>query len=560
MTTIVEDLIAQLNQLKEQADKKKQAEREAVITYFVDKLEKIDASKQNDSAEISKIINGSQILDDRLDKEIKKYLQDEVNKRIEKLKSYHAEVMVWGAEYGASDFGPQAKALYKGLDVGHAAIKVSFPIDDENQKLVKKMETAYGEDFSKMVTENKENGTYELYWSFWPGEEKGEPHKLATLQEDIYWQRFGVPVSYNTKTEAGRGLENEASARSAKGLFGQRMPYKLGPEVTTHYPQGVKIDGSSDFQKQIPNRFKGEPNANKNAVIDDVTKDKENFEKLIEKKVKSYQSNNAEYVKIIGEYNNLFIKGTTRNSTEETKFQDLKKLVDGRNQDLADLLYAHNNMVNGARKIENESFKLSRDPKINKQETTKDQIVLNKQCMEMGTVLVGQIEKAIPQELANHVTHGLLPQRIPIPLVKDQDKPGLHLESLLNNCGKLSQQKVRYEKLGRWNCYSTTAHIVHQSLSNSVDDKTKAQLSPNRLLPYTPQQIFNKIATFQHSTLHGERSNSFISMMLELANKLKKGFDIIPEKIAKERKHITDLLKKSQDITIIPSHNKPSAK
>jgi hypothetical protein len=91
------------------------------------------------------------------------------------------------------------------------------------------------------------------------------------------------------------------------------------------------------------------------------------------------------------------------------------------------------------------------------------------------------------------------------------------LEALLEASGQLCQQKIKYTVVGKWNCSSTTAHLLREAIT---DPKAKDNFNPNKLSPYTPQQFFNRALKVQHSTLHGPRASSFIRLIKNLQKAL----------------------------------------
>lgn len=438
---------------------------------------------------------------------------------------YTAEVMVWGAEYSASDYGPQAKALFKGLDVGHSALKLTFPIS-ENEALIEKMLEKYP-GLEKLITKDEVNGNYEFYWSFWPGEEEGQKHILASLKEDIYWQRFGVPATYDTsKTDE---FSKQADVRNARGLLGQRKRYKLEPEMKTHFPHGFEFKNAP----QIPQTFLQKTTTSPTLMADFIS-----IQKTLDDKLKRYEELQKQIL-------NLQKEPGLSNDEKNRKMKELKKEM---NQALGDVLYIHNIMHNYARQVNNDNFKLKRDPKSKFNKKTRQQIETNNIIIDESKKLVARLESQIPREISAHVVHGLLPKTVVMPLVKEakDDKPGIHLESVLEASGKLMQENIQYQKLGKWNCSSTTAHILHESIT---DPKAKAQFKPNSLLPSTPQQVFNRSVTSQkqtqdaaikprmkESTLDGERSKCFIEMVQALCRNLRLGKRKDPLIQSKEQK------------------------
>jgi hypothetical protein len=235
---------------------------------------------------------------------------------------------------------------------------------------------------------------------------------------------------------------------------------------------------------------------------------------------------------------------------EEVRLKMLENKLQKRNQALTDLLYVHNKVNNNNRILTNENFKLSRQ-KGAKDKENKQQIEMNERCIVAGNELVSKIEQEIPQEITNHTTKGLLPTSVHLPLAKHPQDPGINLEKLLSACAKLSNDKVPYQKLGRWNCSSTTAHILQQSLT---DPKLQQKFGPNRLLPYTPQQVYNRVmhtgasitkstgdlimqrkGVNKESTLHDARSFSFISMIVNLGRWIRNTVKGTPHKSHQER-------------------------
>ncbi|MBN9288058.1 MAG: hypothetical protein BGO43_14900 [Gammaproteobacteria bacterium 39-13] len=462
---------------------------------------------------------------------------------------YIAQVMVWGAEYDRSDLGPQAKSLFKGLDVGHAAIQLLFPIDEDNEKLVKDLKQKYP-GLESLIKKNDADGTFEFYWSFWPAEKRGEQHHLASLKDDIYWQRFGVPATY-TNHELGESLYETSDKRNARGALGQRTLYRLRPEIRTHSPKGF----SSAKLPPMPESFK-----NAKASSSTLNIDLHSIQTIIDNNLKEYKDLQEEIAKLKEEIakdktaklegRSGFVIGKHRGRERELKELSIKS-----DQALGNVLYIHNKLTNYNRELNNENFNIKRNPKLPYSKGEKAKMLqANNIVISVSDSLIKQIESTIPSEISSHVTHGLLPMCIAMPLVKDKEKPGIHLASILEESGKLQSANIKYEKLGKWNCSSTTAHLLHESIT---DPKSKAEFKPNKLVPYTPQQVFNrtirsqqsvsqakiaslapkKLTESKESTLHGERSFSFYKLIEGLKNSLRnalpKKASILPSYIEK---------------------------
>jgi len=143
----------------------------------------------------------------------------------------HAEVITWGTEFeGGNGLRYQLAAKFKGGNIGHAAIRLTIPIDDSENadELIKKY--CYEDNRIVLPHTKRElpNGkeVFEVYISAWSND-------TVTLERDYIMdsldEREGVHFNWDQKFQE----QFKPSKRSYKGLY-DRTTMLLGPEEVIH--------------------------------------------------------------------------------------------------------------------------------------------------------------------------------------------------------------------------------------------------------------------------------------------------------------------------------------
>ena len=148
------------------------------------------------------------------------------------------KVCTWGTEYNAGNgMLHLLDTAFFGGNVGHAAIQLTFPANEEGERLVK--EYCEGTDIpftkKKIVTKDKmgkvvfEEEVYEVFWSWWGSSEPIGHHLTEELEQDAQEEWMAVNFDWNEKWKEIINPE----ARHFKGKLG------LGDKVITHGPKNV---------------------------------------------------------------------------------------------------------------------------------------------------------------------------------------------------------------------------------------------------------------------------------------------------------------------------------
>lgn len=145
----------------------------------------------------------------------------------------HAEVLTWGSKFeGGNGLRDQVRAKLKGGNVGHAAVRISIPIDNQGMADALVQKYCYKDNFMVLPVTKKKlpNGDefYEVYISAWPGDKS-----KMTLQEDFYQdtkdERGGVNFNWDPKWAEVL----KPSQRNYKGMTG-KTTMMLGPSSFMH--------------------------------------------------------------------------------------------------------------------------------------------------------------------------------------------------------------------------------------------------------------------------------------------------------------------------------------
>ncbi|MCS5711809.1 protein kinase domain-containing protein [Candidatus Berkiella aquae] len=145
------------------------------------------------------------------------------------IQSGYAEVITWGTEFGGGNgLLFQLRAKFMGGNIGHAAVRLTFPADEQAQNLIDKY--CYHENnqvlpFEKRTLPNGQQ-VYEVYISAWSNDE-------VTLDRDFIIDSIEERAGVNFAMDPKWAAELQPEKRSYKGLIG-RTTMTLGPDEIIH--------------------------------------------------------------------------------------------------------------------------------------------------------------------------------------------------------------------------------------------------------------------------------------------------------------------------------------
>lgn len=146
------------------------------------------------------------------------------------------EVLTWGTRFdGGTGLQEQISAKLKGGNVGHAALRITVPVDDESKSLVEKYCRENGKIVLPYKIKKQSDGTevFEIYVSAWPKDKK---HLTVdrSYEQDSIDERSGVHFEWSEKARD----QFKPDTRSYKGIT-SRTTMILGPSVILHKRKGV---------------------------------------------------------------------------------------------------------------------------------------------------------------------------------------------------------------------------------------------------------------------------------------------------------------------------------
>jgi hypothetical protein len=171
----------------------------------------------------------------------------------EKASSCGVEVLTWGSGMSNGNGMLQfADTILFGGNTGHAALRLTIPADEEGRRLIdtyckgppeipyqlKQIQTPDANDRDNPAYEES---VYEVYFSWWPGEQEGEEESLHDHDHDRQSEAIGVDVKYNQHWEGAK----DASQRKIAGRLGERV-------ITMGIDRTVQLTQVSDEEmKQV---------------------------------------------------------------------------------------------------------------------------------------------------------------------------------------------------------------------------------------------------------------------------------------------------------------------
>ncbi len=422
---------------------------------------------------------------------------------------YKVTVLAWGTQHGDAKLTKQIQNKLHGGNVGHAAIKLTFPVDQRGADLIKqycldkgqptipheiktKTETIVTYKKNKQgdilfdekgvaKTEKKEKKTsyYEVYFSWWPAEDS--PFFLNDLDTDKKHERLGVHVPWHPDADPTRIQE-----RRSHGLLSSRM-ITLGPAMVVNYPKmpaskectslaqcrdqdlQEKILHYNKYQKELKEVDRSKLIVNfltvyeKAWFLNNQYSDQKNF---LEKKLEKLKSSN----------------GSSNNVSEETKQQIEQQIED---------------LFQKERSAEDEKEKISK-----------------------------YFKKRFGKEITEYISYGRKPDaEIDLPLVDHQSLDsdnafGLELENMLSKMRDISTDNVGFD-LYRKNCSATSLTIINAGIrdedrpwmAKAVGSVTSDFKDQNSWLfrMLTPQSVYNSSLRLEKNIIKHNRSLQGIS-------------------------------------------------